>query len=103
MTTRSSDRVTLLPNELAHDTDREFVAAEPHSRVVRLDAVPWLNMTYDELAGMRLDQRHGFLVSLVDGRCTIEMLADMTGFGVDETAALVAELVVLGVLTLRDR
>jgi hypothetical protein len=75
--------------------------AEPHSGVLGLESVPRLEVTHDQLISLPLDERHGFLLSLVDGRCTIEMLSDMSGFGRAETIALIAELVGLGALALR--
>jgi len=71
------------------------------SGVVTLDAVPWLDIAYDELLAMPLDPRHGFLLSLVDGRCTVEMITDMSGFPRDEVFMMLSELVAMGVLTLR--
>ena len=64
--------------------------------------MPTIAVTYDALVAMPLDHRHGFLLSLVDGRCTVEMLADISGFGRTETIALVADLGGCGAVTLRD-
>jgi hypothetical protein len=99
----SSDRITLPGDltEFARDCDRKLATADPHSGIVGLDSVPWLVVTHEQLRTMPLDQRHGFVLSLVDGRCTIEMLADISGFGRAETIALVAELVGHGALVLR--
>jgi hypothetical protein len=100
----SSDRITLPADlrEFACESDRGVVAAEPNSGIIAFSSIPWLAVTYDALIAMPLDHRHGFLLSLVDGRCTVEVLADISGFGRTETIALVAELVGFGALTLRD-
>jgi hypothetical protein len=66
-------------------------------------AVPWLVIGYDELLQMPLDHKAGHILSLVDGRCTIEMIADMSPLPRDEAIAIVAELVVRGVLQLKQR
>jgi len=71
------------------------------SGVVTLEAVPWLDIAYDELLAMPLDARQGFLLSLVDGRCTVEMITDMSGIPRDEVFMMLSELVAMGVLTLR--
>jgi hypothetical protein len=100
----SSDRITLPADlrEFARESDRELAVAEPHTGVVALSAIPRVAATYDALVAMPLDQRHGFLLSLIDDRCTVEMLADISGFGRSETIALVAELVGFGAVTLWD-
>lgn len=100
----SSDRITLPADlrEFARESDRELAVAEPNSGVIAFSSIPWVAVTYDALIAMPLDHRHGFLLSLVDGRCTVEMLADISGFGRTDTIALVAELVGFGAVTLRD-
>jgi hypothetical protein len=101
----NSERITIPQDlsELARAVDRE---AEPPpsgvvSGVVTADAVPWLDIAYDELLAMPLDPRQGFLLSLVDGRCTVEMITDMSGFPREEVFMMLSELVAMGVLTLR--
>lgn len=90
-------------NQAARDSARDFPAAGSDIRpVVSLSAVPWLVVTYDELRRMPLDQRTGFVVSLLDGRCTVEMLLDISGMPEDETLDIVRELVALGAIELRD-
>jgi hypothetical protein len=101
----NSERITIPQDmsELARAADRE---AEPPpsgvvSGVVTPDAVPWLDIAYDELLAMPLDPRQGFLLSLIDGRCTVEMITDMSGFPRAEVFTMLSELVAMGVLTLR--
>jgi hypothetical protein len=65
-------------------------------------AVPWLVVTYDELQRLPLHPRAGFVVSLIDGRCTVEMLLDVSGMREDETLDILAELLRLGAIELRD-
>lgn len=102
----NSERITIPQDmsELARGV--EAAADEPPpsgviSGVVTLDAVPWLDIAYDELLAMPLDPRQGFLLSLVDGRCTVEMITDMSGMPRAEVFVMLAELVTMGVLTLR--
>lgn len=70
--------------------------------IVPFRAVPWLVVTHDELRRMPLDSRSGFLVSLIDGRCTVEMLLDVAGLPEDDVIAMLAQLVRLGAIELRD-
>lgn len=65
-------------------------------------AVPWLVVTHDDLRRLPLDARAGFVVSLLDGRCTVEMLLDLSGLPEDETLEILRELVRLGAVELRE-
>lgn len=102
----NSERITIPQDmsELARGLDTAADEVPPSgvvSAVVTVDAVPWLDIAYDELLAMPLDPRQGFLLSLVDGRCTVEMIADMSGFPRAEVFAMLSELVAMGVLILR--
>lgn len=89
--------------QAARDSDAEFAAAGSDIRsVVSLHAVPWLLVTYDALRGLPLDPRAAFVASLVDGKCTVEMLLDVTAMPEDETLDILRELVRLGAVELRD-
>lgn len=92
-----SDRVTI-PTDMS-----EFVSASEQSFRLATDSVPWLVVSYDELLQLPLDHKAGHILSLVDGRCTVEMIADMSPLPRDETVAILAELVVRGVLSLHAR
>jgi hypothetical protein len=92
------DRPTL-PNILPGNVDETPSDVRP---VVPFRAVPWLVATHDELRRMPLDSRSGFLVSLIDGRCTVEMLLDMAGLPEDDVITMLAQLVRLGAIELRD-
>lgn len=104
----NSERITIPQDmsDLVRAADRESPETEPPpsgvvSGVVTLDAVPWLDIAYDDLLAMPLDSRQGFLLSLIDGRCTVEMIADMSGLPRIEVFTMLGELVAMGVLTLR--
>lgn len=71
--------------------------------IVPMHAVPWLVVTHEQLRRMPLDSRAGFVVSLIDGRCTVEMLLDVAGLPEDEVIALLAQLAKLGAIELRER
>jgi hypothetical protein len=71
--------------------------------IVPMHAVPWLVATHEALRRLPLDARAGFIVSLIDGRCTVEMLLDVAGLPEDEVIALLGQLAELGAIELRDR
>lgn len=99
----NSERITI-PQDmsaLARAADDDPPPSGVVSGVVTLEAVPWLDIPYDELLAMPLDARQGFLLSLVDGRCTVEMITDMSGLPREEVFTMLAELMAMGVLTLR--
>jgi hypothetical protein len=102
----SKDRITVpfgLRNR-THDTERELPTADSVVRpIVPLFAVPWLVMTYEDLRGLPLDHRAGFILSRVDGRCTVEMIVDMASLPPDDTMEILRRLVELGAIELRDR
>jgi hypothetical protein len=99
------DRITL-PEDLrpfARDSERRFETASSDVRpLVPLSAVPWLVVTFEDLRRLPLDARAGFVVSRIDGRSSVEMLLDLCALPEGETLDIVAELVRLGAIELRD-
>ena len=80
--------------------------AGPRSEVrpyLSLCAIPWLAITAEGLPFLRLDARAAYLLSLVDGRCTVEMILDICGPEVERDGALgiLAHLLQLGAIELR--
>jgi len=102
----SSDRITI-PGDLgsfARESERQFEASSGSDvrSLVPLRAVPWLVVTYDQLQTMPLYAKEAFVVSLVDGRTTVEMLLDISGIPEDETLDILRKLLVLGAIELHD-
>lgn len=93
-----------LPNDLSHfarQSEREFEAASSDIRpLIPMVAVPWLVMTLDQVKALPLDQRAGRVLSLVDGRSSVEMILDMSGIREDEVIGILAHLLELGVIEL---
>jgi hypothetical protein len=91
-----TDRATkpegLRPND---DESRE-------TRPPTLDAVPWLMLSHDEVLRLGLDHREGFLLSLIDGRTTVEMLLELAAMPRREVLRVLARWLALGVITLKD-
>ena len=77
---------------------------EPPSGVMeryeRLTAVPRLALSLPDLMAIRLDHRAGFLVSLVDGTYTVEMILDACAMKREEALAILAELAARGIITI---
>jgi hypothetical protein len=98
------DRITLPDIEsLDRESMREFAATGSDVRpMVPLFAVPWLIVTYDDLRSMPLDPRAAFVISRIDGQSSVEMLLDLCTLPEDETLDIVADLVRLGAIELRD-
>jgi hypothetical protein len=68
---------------------------------VPLQGVPWLLATYDRIRELPLDPRAGFLVSLIDGRSTVEMIVDGASMPEGEALAILGELIALGAIEVR--
>jgi hypothetical protein len=101
----SRDRITIPEDmsNLARDTEREFAATGSDVRpILPMHAVPWMVLTYDRVQRLPLDSRAGFVISLVDGKCTVEMILDISGMPEDETLDILRELERLGAIQLRD-
>lgn len=99
-----TDRITI-PVDLsgpALESARDLQATLSEIRpAVPLVGVPWLVVTYDALQKLPLDARAGFVVSRIDGKCTVEMLLDITSMPERETLEILRELVQLGAIELR--
>jgi hypothetical protein len=64
--------------------------------------VPWLVVTYDALRAMPLDSRDTVVLALVDGRATVEGILDMAEMAEEEALDVLAKLLRLGAIELRD-
>jgi hypothetical protein len=102
----TSERITLPDGIETGDAGAFPGTLEPSTsdvrRVLPRSAVPWLLATQERLIGLPLDSRSAFVVSLVDGRCTVEMILDMAGMPADEAVEILHRLVRLGVIELHD-
>ena len=100
---RVRDTIPVDLSDFARQSEREFEAAASDIRpVVPLHAVPWLVVTLDHVKELPLDSRAGRLLSLIDGRSTVEMILDMAGLPEDDAIAVLARLVELQVIELHD-
>jgi hypothetical protein len=71
-------------------------------RVVPLASVPWVIATHEQLLALPLDSRAGFVLSLIDSRCTVEMILDIAGLPEDEAIGILDNLRELGAIELND-
>jgi len=95
----------LLAEQPDHDGAREFrerIAADAErsieERLGRLDVVPALLVRPEELVGMPLDHRAGFVVSQVDGSLSLEDICDLSGMSRLETLRTLVQLLDAGVI-----
>jgi len=83
------------------DLDGPTSAVRP---LVPLLAVPWLAIKAEGLHSLPLDARSAYLLSLLDGECTVETILDICAqeIGRDDALSILAELLRLGAIALRD-
>jgi hypothetical protein len=101
----SSDRITITADlgPLARRSERRLEATGSDVRsIVPLSAVPWLVVTYDQLQTMPLYAKDAFILSLVDGLSTVEVLLDISGLPEDDTIEILRKLLALGAVELHE-
>jgi hypothetical protein len=69
-------------------------------RLGSLAQVPSIAVAMKEIPGLALDHRSGFILSLVDGVSTLDMILDMSGMSRLDTLRVLHELIQHGTLTL---
>jgi hypothetical protein len=100
----TSDRITIpaiLAEALREDGEQDPPASEVRGLLPR-GAVPWLVGTYEELRRMPLDARDWFVLSLVDGRSSVQMIVDLSAMPEAETLAVLVRLLKAGAIELHD-
>lgn len=109
-----TDRPTALPafdpSEFARASESKLFAAassedrhpidEAFSRIGTMSSVPWLMVPISEVRTLPLDPRSAFILSLVDGISTVEMIVDMSSIPRDDGLRVLIELVALGAVEL---
>ena len=66
-----------------------------------LASVPRLVLAQDDVMRLALDHREGFLLSLIDGRTTVETLLELAAMPRKEVLRLLARWLAMGVIKLR--
>jgi hypothetical protein len=90
--------------ESTHETVPELpaVIGPAQSQDLSLASVPVVVVALDQVAKLPLDARQGFVLSLIDGRCTFEEIIDMCVFERIETIEIVAGFFQTGVVVLKN-
>ncbi len=98
-----ADRPTPPEQQVVRDDDLDGPTSEvrPH---VPLFAVPVLVITLEGLRLLPLDARGAYLLSLLDGRSTVETILDICRPELerDDALGILANLIQLGAIELRD-
>ncbi len=69
-------------------------------RLGSLEGVPRVAITREEITGLALDHRSGFVFALIDGICTLEMILDMASMPRLDALRVLLELVQQGTVAL---
>jgi hypothetical protein len=82
--------------------ESEAAAAAARHDVADFDPtrVPRLTVAQEDLVQLKLDHRAGFLVSLLDGVSTIEMIVDVAGMPQEEALSALQALYLRGIIRL---
>lgn len=91
------------PEQQAVDDDDVVGPTSAVRARLPMSAVPCLAVTVEGLRFLPLDARTAYLISLVDGHCTVEAILDICESELrgDEALALLARLLQLGAIELR--
>jgi hypothetical protein len=84
-----------VPPASKRDTPRErYLACERPF----LGRIPALLVEAEQLRGLPLDHRGGFLVSLIDGASNIEMILDLSAMPKQEALRIIDDLLGMGII-----
>ncbi len=72
------------------------------ARIGPLDRVPVVDIASDQLRWLSIDHRTGFILSLVDGISSLEMILDVCGMPPLDALRMLFELVQQRIISLRD-
>jgi hypothetical protein len=90
--------------EIARDSDVEVEPAPDSSvrLITVMGSVLRPALTGAALRALPLDSRAGFVLSLVDGRCTAQTIVDIAGLPQQETIGILGKLLALGAVVAQD-
>ena len=72
------------------------------ARIGPLDRVPVVDVARDQLRWLSIDHRTGFILSLVDGISSLEMILDVSGMPPLDALRMLFELVQQRIISIRD-
>ena len=99
---RLTPTVDLANFAIALEQETEEAPTGEVCALVSPSMLPRLVVSVDQLRDMPIDPRTAFLVSLVDGQCSVGMIAHIAGMPGDEAIGIFAMLLQLGAVELRD-
>jgi hypothetical protein len=91
------DRAAQKCAESCRDTLKKMYLA----RIGPLDRVPAVSVARDQLRWLSIDHRAGFVLSLIDGVSTVEMILDVTGMPELDALRILSELVQQRIISFR--
>jgi hypothetical protein len=71
------------------------------TRPPSLEAIPWLMLSHVQVMDLELDHREGFLLSLIDGRTTVELLIEIAAMPKRDVLRILARWLAMGVIVLK--
>jgi len=71
-----------------------------HAVTGSLSSIPRITVSLDQVCGMNLDHRAGFLLSCVDGYSTLEEILDVAGMPASDALAILDDLLEKNVILL---
>jgi hypothetical protein len=85
-----------------HETMPEIpaVIGPSHSQDLSLASIPVVALPLDRVRELPLDARQGFVLSLVDGECSLEQIIDMCAFERIETIEIIAGFIQGGLVAM---
>ena len=75
------------------ETCRTTLKKMYRARIGNLDRVPVVSVARDQMRWLSIDHRAGFVLSLIDGVSTVEMILDVTGMPELDALRILSELV----------
>lgn len=85
----------------AAETCRDVLGKMYRARIGSLDRVPTVTVARDQMRWLSIDHRAGFVLSLVDGVSTVEMILDVSGMPELDALRILSELVQQRIITFR--
>jgi hypothetical protein len=99
---RITPTVDLANLALDFEEETEEAPTDEVRAVVSPSMLPRLLFTVDQIRDLPIDPRTAFLISLVDGQCSVGMIAHIAGVPGDDAINVFAMLLQLGAVELRD-
>jgi hypothetical protein len=84
------------------DSCRSVLQQMYTARIGPLDRIPVVDIARDQLRWLSIDHRTGFILSLVDGISSLEMILDVSGMPPLDALRMLFELVQQRIISIRD-